>query len=365
MTVPNIALSGNAPASHAPASHRTLTGKFRNGLDRAIGSWLALWTFAGFLSVVFTIVGSDALAQSPAATTLRVEKADEPSGWNIYRGDKLFAGYILDSGGKPIVYPIYGPGGHPMTRNFPMKKDVGIERGDHDHHRSMWLTHGDVNGIDFWLDDEGCGKIVHRSGETKITDNGSAVVTTQNDWIGPDGKRVLADVRRFEFRVDGQRHIIDCDFLLKATDGNVNFGDTKEGTFGMRVAATMKVDAKKGGVITNVDLKTDKDAWGKPSPWVDYSGPIDNDLVGITIHNHPSSFGFPTRWHVRTYGLFAANPFGISHFTGGKKRDGIVLVDGKQMRLNYRVIVYQDRFDPETAKADAEAYHNDPRPPLK
>ena len=86
----------------------------------------------------------------------------------LYQGKDLIAGYRIDSNGKPIVYPIIGPGGHRMTRDFPMNKDNRAERSDHDHHRSMWLTHGDVNGVDFWLDDAGCGKIVQRDGKTEV-----------------------------------------------------------------------------------------------------------------------------------------------------------------------------------------------------
>lgn len=308
-----------------------------------------------------------AVADSPKKATMRIEKAEDGSGWNIYAGDSLFAGYVQDSGGKPIIYPIHGPGGHPMTRNFPMKQDYGTENGDHDHQRSLWFTHGDINGIDFWTDDEGSGKIVQREIKTEVTDKGTAVITTENDWFTPDKKkRLLSDTRRFEFITDGaRRRMIDCDILLRSTDGDVNFGDTKEGSFGMRVASSLKVDAKKGGMITNEKLKTNKDAWGKPSKWVDYSGSIDGEMVGVTIHNHPSSFGFPTRWHVRTYGLFAANPFGRVHFIGGKKQDGIVLLKDKTMRLNYRLVLYMDDFDPKTAEADSDQYQNDPRPVIE
>lgn len=303
--------------------------------------------------------------ESPNAKQLRVEKVEQPAGWNIYVGDQLFAGYRLDDGGKPIVYPIHGPGGQLMTRHFPMKKDVPGERNDHDHHRSMWLTHGDVNGIDFWLDDKGCGRIVHQDGTAEVTDSGSVVLITTNGWLDPDGEKVLSDTRRFEFRVDDDRRIIDCDFLLKATDGDVNFGDTKEGSFGIRVAGSMKVDAKDGGVITNDEGKTNKDAWGKKSSWVDYSGPVDGETAGITVHAHPSGFGAPCRWHVRTYGLFAANPFGVHHFEGGPKRSGIVLQDGTQFRLNYRVVLHPGGLDSEATQSDAEKYANDPRPELE
>lgn len=293
-----------------------------------------------------------------------VERTGDPAGWTIKRDGDLVARYVLDSKGKPIIYPLLSPAGKRMTRDFPMKEGTPNERSDHDHHRSMWLTHGDVNDIDFWLDDDHCGKIVHRDGQAEVTDEG-VVLTTQNDWLDPDGKRVLSDTRRFTFRdVDGRR-IIDCDSLLKATDGDVNFGDTKEGSFGLRLAGTMKVDAKPGGEITNAEGDHNKDAWGKKSAWVNYSGPVDGQPAGVTIHDHPSSFAYPCRWHVRTYGLFAANPFGVHHFTGGPKTNGIVLKDGDQLRLNYRVVIYDGEFDPDLAAKDSKQFANDPRPELK
>ena len=267
-----------------------------------------------------------ASAQSSSTKAkLRVEADTDSGGWKVLVGDDFFAGYVPDSNGKPIIYPIMGPSGHAMTRNFPMKQDVKDERGDHDHHRSLWLTHGDVNGIDFWLDDEdkNCGRIVQTSGSADVdAESDAVIINAENDWLSPDGKRILSDKRRFAFYEEAGRRIIDCDFLLMATDGDVNFGDTKEGSFGVRVAGTMKVDAKLGGIITNAEGLNDKEAWGQKSAWVDYCGPVDGETVGITIHDHPSSFGFPCRWHVRTYGLFAANPFGVSDFTGGAKKLG-------------------------------------------
>jgi Methane oxygenase PmoA len=321
-------------------------------------SWLRTVAALCLLASLTVQLGAQTVADS---TGIRVDELADGSGWNIYVGDELLAGYLKDSHGKPIIYPLNGPGGQGMTRNFPMKDAGPDEKTDHDHQRSMWLTHGEVNGIDFWLDDEHCGKIVQVEGVAKV-EGDAAVIVTKNDWIGPDGTKILADTRRFAFRETAGRRIIDCDFLLKADYGDVNFGDTKEGSFGVRVAGTMKVEAKKGGLITNAEGDTDKDAWGKKSAWVNYSGPVDGQTVGITIHDHPSSFGYPCRWHVRTYGLFAANPFGVYHFTGGEKTNGIVLPKGKSMRLNYRMVLYAGDFDAAKAAEDSTQFANDPRP---
>jgi hypothetical protein len=140
----------------------------------------------------------------------------------------------------------------------------------------------------------------------------------------------------------GTTRQIDFDITLTAKPGAVTFGDTKEGCFGVRVASTIKVDAKLGGEIVNAEGLKDKEAWGKRSPWVDYHGPVAGQQVGIAILNHPSSFRYPTYWHVRTYGLFAANPFGVSDFTGQKSATGeYVLPQGQSISLRYRVLLHK------------------------
>ena len=126
--------------------------------------------------------------------------------------------------------------------------------------------------------------------------------------------------------------IIDFKFQIVASEGPVEFRDTKEGMFGLRVASSMDVDKKMGGKITNAEGLTNEKAWGKPSPWVDYVGPVKGTTVGIAIINHPASFRYPTTWHVRTYGLFAANPFGWHDF--GRSDKGDYMVPGGQNPLN-------------------------------
>jgi hypothetical protein len=235
-----------------------------------------------------------------------------------------------------------------MTRAYPMAEQPG-ERKDHQHHRSLWFTHGDVNGLSYWHRET----TKHRA-FLRIESGPSAVIATRNDWLDPDGKKVCEDERTLTFGTDGDARWIDFDIIVKATEGPVKFGDTKEGTFGVRVAATMKVDADPGGRIVNSEGLTDKDAWGKAAAWVDYHGPVDGETVGIAILNHPSSFRFPTHWHVRTYGLFAANPFGLHDFQSSPLVDGAhKLAQGETMTLRYRVLFH--RGDEKVGKI-AEAF---------
>lgn len=237
----------------------------------------------------------------------------------------------------PIVWPIIGPTGKPMTRAYSMAEGPSSERKDHPHHRSLWFNHGDVNGYSFWHKET----IKHRK-FVKVEGGRRAVIITINDWLAPDGKKVCEDQRTLTFWVDGPSRFIDFDVTVKATEGPVKFGDTKEGSFGVRVAGTMKVSAKQGGRIINSNGQVDKDAWGKAAAWVDYHGPVDGETVGIAILNHPSSFRFPTHWHVRTYGLFAANPFGLHQFEHSQDVDGSYTISpGKSMTLHYRVLLHK------------------------
>ena len=210
---------------------------------------------------------------------------------------RLFTEYLVRSGTKPILWPIIGPTGTPMTRDFPMRDRPG-EMKDHPHQRSLWFSHGNVNGVDFWAERGKVGTIKHLE-FTKIVGGKPAVIATRNAWIAPDGERVCEDQRILRFDTDGDARWIDFDITLKATDGKLVFGDTKEGTFGVRMAQTLCVDARDGGKIVNSHGQVNGAAWGRPAAWVDYHGPIDGKTVGIAIFNHPGSFRYPTHWHVR------------------------------------------------------------------
>ncbi len=288
---------------------------------------------------------------SSANAQYRLEQ--HAGGVKIYEADKLVAEYATKNGPKPIIWPIIGPNGEKMTREFPMVADSQDEKHDHPHHRSLWFTHGEVNGIDFWAEGEKMGRTEHQE-FTKLSDGKTAVIASKNVWKSADGKPVLTDRRRFTFATGAdQSRMIDCEILLLASEGDLHFGDTKEGTFAVRVNEAIKVDAKKGGKIINSAGDTDGEAWGKPADWVDYHGPIAGKTVGIGILCHPSTFHYPNRWHVRTYGLFAANPFGVSHFLNkSEMTDGTRIKKGEELLFRYRVIIHAG--DEKAAKIDEQ-----------
>jgi len=275
------------------------------------------------------------------------------TGYEVRIGDKLFAGYITDYEGSPIVFPIVGPTGKNMTRDYPMKKDYEGVKADHPHHRSLWFSHGDVNKLDFWAAKD---KIVHKRFLKAECDGQAALLVTENDWIDSKKQVACRDVRTLRFSGTEETRIIDFDITMTAEQEKVIFGDTKEGTFGIRVPEVIAAETQKGGNFVNADGKTgERDAWGKRSPWVDYHGMMDGEKIGIAIMNHPSSFRYPTYWHVRNYGLFAANPFGVHDFESlqDTKAGELILSKGETFTLRYRVLFHKG--DAEDAKI-ADAY---------
>jgi hypothetical protein len=277
------------------------------------------------------------------------EVAKNEAGVEIKYDGKLVTNFVQKSNTKPILWPIIGPGGHEMTRAYPMRQEVPGEPKDHPHHRSFWFTHGEVNGVNFWLEESKKEKPGHINVREylKVEGGERATISTRNDWVAPDGTKVCEEVQTLVISKPGDLLVIDFQSVVTASEKELHFGDTKEGAFGVRVASSMDVDAKKGGHIVNSEGLTDKAAWGQKAAWVDYSGPVNGETAGIAILQHPTSYRYPNRWHVRTYGLFTANPFGEKDFPGGNAADGHHLIaKGKSITLKYRVL-----FHPGDAKA--------------
>ena len=291
------------------------------------------------------------VASSTFAAEVSLQKHDDKI--DVLIDGKLFTSYLIKSGAKPILFPVIGPTGAEVTRGYPMRDVAEGERNDHVHHRSFWFTHGDVNGISFWHENGNNGEIIHQEFTKTEADGKTAVIATKNNWVGPDGNVLCTDQRTFTFGTWGDGRYVDAELTVTAGENGTTFGDTKEGSFGVRTAGTMKVDAKQGGEIVTSEGLKDKAAWGKPAAWVDYHGPVDGKTEGIAIMNHPSSFRFPAHWHVRTYGLFTANPFGYHDFKSPLGNGDHEMKAGDSFTLRFRV--YFHAGDEKEGKV-AEAY---------
>jgi Methane oxygenase PmoA len=264
-----------------------------------------------------------------------------PKGSNVVVecNQRLLTEYHVDAGHKPFFFPMIGPTGESYTRAYPMESIAGEDR-DHPHQRSCWFTYGNVNGIDFWGEAKESGRIRESARQTIVEGPVIGRIRTRDEWLAPDGRKVLDDERLVTFYNTKSSRIIDFEIKLEATSGPVTFNDTKEGMFGLRMASSMDVTKKTGGKITNAEGLTDEKAWGQASAWVDYAGPVNHKTVGIAVLNRPDSFRYPTTWHVRTYGLFAANPFGWHDFGKPVKGD-YTLPAGQAISFRYRLVLHE------------------------
>ncbi len=259
---------------------------------------------------------------------------------------ELFTEYIFKGAPHLYFHPLIGPGGSRMTRDFPMKTVAGEEH-DHPHHRSLWYSHGAVNSVDFWSESPQAGQILHDKFIEIKSGPDAGVVKSRNKWVAPGGEVVCTDERTFRVyaRPNNQR-LFDFEITIKAGDKELVLGDTKEGSMAVRIAETMRLThgnnrPGQGHIVLSSGVR-DGETWGKRAAWCDYYGPVDGQIVGIAIFDHPQNLRHPTTWHVRDYGLFAANPFGWHDFEKQPAHAGDLTIEaGKRVTFRYRFYLHE------------------------
>ena len=280
------------------------------------------------------------LATGPAPKVAGVELTDVPGERiDVRIAGAFFTSYhYAEKWVRPFLLPVIGAYGDPVTRQYPVV-DVPGEQHDHHHHKSCWVAWGKVNGSDNWSEQPGHGRQIHRG--FSVCEGGPVFgrLVSRNDWVNKDGAKVLEEVRTLTFyNLPATGRLLDLSVTFIASEGPVEFGDTKEGGIAsIRVASSM--DADKGGTIINAyGGINEAETWGKRAHWCDYFGPVNGKTVGISIFDTPGNFRYPTYWHVRNYGLMTANPFGLSHFWKDPARNGThTIPKGAVFPFTYRL----------------------------
>ena len=301
--------------------------------------------------------GPAAVGPASAADSQRLSIREDRHGVTVEVNGGPFASYVIDESNKPCLWPVVGPTGKPMTRAYPMRDlpEEPAEQRDHPHHRGITFGHESIAGSDSWHDrstfpdaDAGSprlarlGRIAHREFSLLSLDADKAVIEELCDHLDPAGRPVVAERRRLTFRATHAVRTIDIDqeFQAAPSAGTVAFGDNKDAGLFVRVPTSMAVDSRQGGRIINSEGQADKDAWSRPARWCDYHGPVAGEHLGIAILNHPSSHRHPTRWHVRTYGLFAANPFASRGYDAALPDGTSTLAPNEVLRLHHRFVLH-------------------------
>ena len=281
--------------------------------------------------------------------------------------DHFFTSYIYDGQTpKPILYPLITKSGKPVTRGFPYDPRPN-ERVDHPHHVGHWLNYGNVNGFDFWNNSYAIseeekhkfGTIVHQ--EILESDEEKGILRVRASWRSPLDLELLEEVTEFTFSEEGNTRVIDRSTTLRALV-DVSLKDNKEGMIGIRVARELELPSDEPAVYTDANGKTTEveamnnegvngnyfgsegltgnDVWGTRNKWVKLEGEIDGETVSITMMDHKDNVGYPTYWHARGYGLFAANPLGQAIFSEGKEALNFELKRGETTSFNYRILIH-------------------------
>jgi hypothetical protein len=280
---------------------------------------------------------------------------------------RLFTSYCWpENVYKPILYPVYTSAGTEITRGFPLKPREG-ERNDHIHQAGIWFNYGNVNGYDFWgngyrgIKEPNGGEIKHLAVEKSTGGTGEGILITKESWVDPRGKELLAEKTEYHFIAKGSQRVVDRVTILTAGDTTVFMKDTKEGMFGIRVARQLELpsnealilidstgNAASKKVTTNAGVTgnyrssegiTGEAVWGTRAKWMALDGIIGEEKISLVICDHPKNQSYPTYWHARGYGLFAANPLGWNDFTKGKEVLNFTIPAGKSVTFRYRVVV--------------------------
>ena len=323
------------------------------------------------LTLSFLMMTTRTLAQNASPVQMpRIEVSPGENTVDVRIDGQAFTSLIwLEQVKKPVLFPVYHAGGKAVTRNYPLIPKAG-ERVDHPHHVGIWFNHGDVNSYDFWNnspgqeektpDHFGSIRLVSidemKSGETQ----GELAITME--WLDPKGQPILREHTRFLFEgIEGYRGITRIT-TLQALDQPVLFQDNKEGVVAIRVTRAMEQPEKKPIKLSGPDGKaletavldnegvlglyrsseglTGDAVWGTRGRWVSLDSKIDGEPVSIAMLDHPANPGYPTYWHARGYGLFAANPLGNSVFNKGTTPFNFRLEAGAVTTFRHKLLFF-------------------------
>ncbi|GAA4327807.1 hypothetical protein GCM10023149_31450 [Mucilaginibacter gynuensis] len=317
-------------------------------------------------------------AQAQQKEQVKVVKSATSNKVDVTIGGQPFTSFLYpDTLEKPVLYPLHAANGTIVTRGYPLAPRPG-EPTDHPHHIGLWFNFENVNGLDFWNNSfaipqdkkDKYGWIrTDRILETASGTTGK--LAYHANWINQKKEVLLEETTRFEFSGDKQQRVIDRVTTLKAVIP-VTFTDAKDGLLGLRLAQELQIPTNEDkkftddkGIVTEVKAgtthiangnyltslgKSGDAAWSTRGAWCKVYGKMGADSVSIAIIDHPKNPNYPTFWHARGYGLFAANPLGEKIFTNNASAKNLSLKPGESVTFRYRIVINNGKQDISPAK---------------
>jgi len=323
-----------------------------------------IYLFSGIMVILYLIN-----ACTSGKIQIKLENIPGAQKVDVTVGGNLFTSYCYsDTLKKPILFPIIAADGITITRGYPLFPRKG-EQVDHPHQVGYWFAYGDVNGIDFWnnsswirdSDRYRYGTIRLKNIEKLENLKDKGVLAVNHEWVKSDGTVMIDEHTIFTFSAGKDYRIIDR--LTTVTNKlSENFIlNTSEGASGLRVARFLEFPSIKPGSFVDANGKTTRESvvndegvsgnylssegiegvsvWGTRAKWMKLYGVNGPDTISIVFMDHPSSFNYPTYWHARAYGLFAANAFGAKDFTNGKEELNFKFKEGEKITFKHRIYI--------------------------
>lgn len=285
---------------------------------------------------------------------------------------------------KPVLFPLITDEGITVTRGFPLDPRP-CERVDHPHHAGLWFNYGNANGFDFWNNSDAIkpedrakmGTISFKKIVATKSGPEAGELVIESTWIAGNEEPILNQTTRYVFMRRSHARVIDFDVTLRTLD-RVVFKDDKEGLLGLRVARWLESPDEKGGTFmdangkpTRVDATDTKvatgmyltsegvkgpAAWSTRGRWCSLTGHTGDHEATIAIFDSPGNPGYPTYWHARGYGLFAANPLGRTIFDSRQPAFNFTIEKNQTATFRYRVVLYSYLADAEQLNREADQF---------
>jgi hypothetical protein len=251
---------------------------------------------------------------------------------NVIIDNKYFTSYIFSSDEKyPFFYPVNGPlSGGSVT---------SMRNGEYPHHSSLFFGCDLVNGGNYWQEGLERGRIISVNPVIEKQGADTVIITDECIWSRPGALSPVKDLRKITITSPSSSvSQIDVEIIMEMLI-DVTIRKTNHSLFSVRMAADLSV--KNGGTMINAEgMKSEKDTFGKNSPWIDYYGKRGDFIEGVAIFQHPSNPWYPSPWFTRDYGFMSPTPM-----YWPENGTDTFIKKGSILTLRYRVIVHSGDYN--------------------
>jgi len=265
---------------------------------------------------------------------------------NVTIDNKYFTSYIFSDDEKyPFFYPVNGPvSGGSVT---------SMRNAEYPHHSSLFFGCDLVNGGNYWQEGLERGRIISVNAEITKQGGDTVIITDECIWSRPGAISPVKDTRTITITAPSANiNQIDVEITMEMLI-DVTIKKTNHSLFSVRMAADLSV--KNGGTMINAEgIKSEKDTFGKNSPWMDFYGKRGDATEGLAIFQHPSNPWYPSPWFTRDYGFMSPTPM-----YWPENGTETILKKGTVLNLRYRVLVHSGDHNQAKIAAAFEKYKNE------